>query len=265
MVGLQVLETVNATVFQDKNHIYGSQDYYSGLKMIMQEEGWPFGLLHGRIGLVQNDSDFSGSILTASPTSFTHPSSDLESQVDSEGLWVRENGRRRVKWEMKHTPWRKRDERWVHVDDAGHLLLNLSFDGQLMVNLTARQKRTFFFESPGSLFHEKTITLGTLIGDSSLLELSQRLNRGRTVVDPTKDSNKKSHKMKPWLLSLCSKKTTDAVSVKDGPSLGHYLEAERRAATSFRFNHSVCASSHFSPIQRSNSLSSPCILKLENP
>ncbi|XP_054784996.1 uncharacterized protein LOC129291567 isoform X5 [Prosopis cineraria] len=199
MVGLQVLETVNATVFQDKNHIYGSQDYYSGLKMIMQEEGWPFGLLHGRIGLVQNDSDFSGSILTASPTSFTHPSSDLESQ------------------------------------------------------------------SPGSLFHEKTITLGTLIGDSSLLELSQRLNRGRTVVDPTKDSNKKSHKMKPWLLSLCSKKTTDAVSVKDGPSLGHYLEAERRAATSFRFNHSVCASSHFSPIQRSNSLSSPCILKLENP
>ncbi|XP_054790141.1 uncharacterized protein At3g17950-like [Prosopis cineraria] len=167
--------------------------------MALQEEGWPFGLLHGRIRLVQNDSDFSGSILTASPTSFTHSTSDLESQ------------------------------------------------------------------SPGSLFHEKTITLGTLIGDSSLLELSQRSNRGRTVVDPTKDSNKKSHKMKPWLLSLCSKKTTDAVSVKDGPSLGHYLEAERRAATSFRFNHSVCASSHFSPIQRSNSLSSPCILKLENP
>ncbi|KAI9115884.1 hypothetical protein K1719_012814 [Acacia pycnantha] len=161
--------------------------------MALQEEGWPLGLLNGRFGLIETGSDFSGSILlTASPTSFTHSSSDLESQ------------------------------------------------------------------SPGSLFHEKTTTLGTLIGDSdsSLLELSQRSSRGRIGVDPTKDNHKKSQKMKPWLLSLCSKQTTDAVSVKkDGPSLGHYLEAERRAATSCRFNHSIYAACHFSPIKRSNSLS----------
>lgn len=50
--------------------------------MLMQEEGWPLGLLNGRIGLVETGSDFSGSILTASSTtSFTLSSPDHESQV----------------------------------------------------------------------------------------------------------------------------------------------------------------------------------------
>ncbi|XP_028773033.1 uncharacterized protein LOC114732344 [Neltuma alba] len=159
--------------------------------MALQVEGWPLGLLNGRIGLVETGSDFSGSILTASPTSFTHSSPDLESQ------------------------------------------------------------------SPGSLYNEKTTTLGRLVGDFCPLELSQRSTRARTriAMKPSKDNNKKSPKMKPWLPSLCSKQTTDAVNVKDCPSLRHYLEAERRAAASFRFSHSIYSASHFPPIKRSNSLS----------
>ena len=53
----------------------------------MQEEGWPLGLqpLNARIGLVRN-RDFSGSVsfstlLTASPSSSSISSSDLDTEV----------------------------------------------------------------------------------------------------------------------------------------------------------------------------------------
>lgn len=62
--------------------------HYYSLKFhtkMMQEEGWPLGLrfLNGRIGLVENDDEFSGPMLTASPTSSIDSSSDLEFQVCS--------------------------------------------------------------------------------------------------------------------------------------------------------------------------------------
>jgi len=90
---------------------------------------------------------------------------------------------------------------------------------------------------------------------SSLLELSRRSSRGREMI-PSKE-NKKNHKLKPWLFSLCTKLTTDAVSANHVcvPSLGQYLEAERRARNTYRRNqrafilgHNVC-----SPVQESNS------------
>ncbi|RYQ79677.1 hypothetical protein Ahy_Scaffold2g107641 [Arachis hypogaea] len=85
-----------------------------------------------------------------------------------------------------------------------------------------------------SLFHDRSITLGSLIGISSFLELSRRSTRGRMVVEPSREENKRNHhnKLKPWLLSLCSRLSTDAVVSGNDvivPSLGHYLEAERRA------------------------------------
>lgn len=82
------------------------------------------------------------------------------------------------------------------------------------------------------------------------------------MVEPFKDT-KKNHKLKPWLFQLCSRLTTDAVVAmnRDGnsvPSLGHYLEEERRVANSstlrkrtFPYPHGV---SDFSPIRDSNSL-----------
>ncbi|CAL0302729.1 unnamed protein product [Lupinus luteus] len=108
-------------------------------------------------------------------------------------------------------------------------------------------------KSTGSLFHDKHITLGSLIGISSFLELSRRSTRGR-IMEPSKD-NRKNHKLKPCLFSLCSRLSTDAVSVNDAPSLGHYLEAERRNASTYKRN--LCpiyGDNGFSPIHESNSL-----------
>ncbi|KAG4924919.1 uncharacterized protein At3g17950-like isoform X1 [Glycine soja] len=109
-------------------------------------------------------------------------------------------------------------------------------------------------ESTGSFFRDNSITLGSLIGISSFLELSRRSTRGR-MMEPSKD-NKRIHKLKPWLFSLCSRLSTDAVIGNDAPSLGHYLEAERRAASTYRRNQ--CPTTYgpngFSPIQDSTSL-----------
>ncbi|TYK24009.1 uncharacterized protein E5676_scaffold250G001010 [Cucumis melo var. makuwa] len=60
-------------------------------------------------------------------------------------------------------------------------------------------------ESTGSFFHDKSITLGSLIGVSNILELSRR-------------------------------ESTDADSIESGPSLGHFLAEERRAADENRRN-----------------------------
>lgn len=89
-------------------------------------------------------------------------------------------------------------------------------------------------QSTGSFFRDRSITLGSLMGVSSILELSRRSMRGR----PSENQReKKNCKSKPWLFSLCSKLNTDAVSMSNGtPSLGHFLESERRAATTYRRN-----------------------------
>ncbi|RDY03169.1 hypothetical protein CR513_13276, partial [Mucuna pruriens] len=109
-------------------------------------------------------------------------------------------------------------------------------------------------QSTGSFFRDKSITLGSLIGISSFLEL-RRSTRG-IMMEPSKD-NKRNHKLRPRLFSLCSKLTTDAVIVNDAPSLGHYLVAERRAAGTHRRN-SQCSTIYgpndFSQVQDSNSL-----------
>ncbi|CAN4116954.1 unnamed protein product [Withania somnifera] len=90
-------------------------------------------------------------------------------------------------------------------------------------------------QSTTSFFHDKSITLGSLIGITSILEFSRRSTRRRAVVE-TKIRDKKksinSNKSRTWLFSLCSKLSTDAVSMNNinhAPSLGHFLEAERKA------------------------------------
>ncbi|KAL3628627.1 hypothetical protein CASFOL_027673 [Castilleja foliolosa] len=89
-------------------------------------------------------------------------------------------------------------------------------------------------QSTGSFFHDKSITLGNLIGISNILELSRRSTRGR-ISEPVR--NKKNYKTRTWFLSLCSKLGNDVVSMDtNAPSLGHFLEAERRAANNYRRN-----------------------------
>ncbi|XP_043698547.1 uncharacterized protein At3g17950-like [Telopea speciosissima] len=88
-------------------------------------------------------------------------------------------------------------------------------------------------ESTGSFFHDKSITLGNLIGVSNILELSERSVEGRRAQALR---SKKSCKSKTWFFSLCSR-SDDSVN-NHPPSLGHFLEAERRATNDHRRNQS---------------------------
>ncbi|XP_026413589.1 uncharacterized protein At3g17950-like isoform X1 [Papaver somniferum] len=89
-------------------------------------------------------------------------------------------------------------------------------------------------ESTGSFFHDKSITLGSLIGVSSILEFSRRSIRGRRAESIR---SKKKIKSKTWLFSLCSKPSDTYVeNVTSPPSLGQFLQVERKAANNCRRN-----------------------------
>lgn len=92
------------------------------------------------------------------------------------------------------------------------------------------------FQSTGSFFHDKSITLGSLIGASSIQELPRRSARIR-IAESCRD--KRSYKSKSWFFSLCSKLNTDAVTINGAQSLGYFLEAERRAAGGYRRNRNL--------------------------
>ncbi|BBH06112.1 hypothetical protein Prudu_017671 [Prunus dulcis] len=97
-------------------------------------------------------------------------------------------------------------------------------------------------ESTGSFFHDKSITLGSLLGVSGIIGLSRRSTRRRAVET---SKGKKNHKSKPWLFSLCSKLTSDSVNESNNtPSLGHFLEVERRAS-----NNNINRRNHGGPIE----------------
>ncbi|EPS67168.1 hypothetical protein M569_07609, partial [Genlisea aurea] len=92
-------------------------------------------------------------------------------------------------------------------------------------------------ESSDSFFHEKSTSLGSLIGASSSSSSSSgvlKLSRRSTTATESKRGNKrrKNYKTKIWFFSLCPPElSTDAVSTdtnNNAPSLGHFLEAERR-------------------------------------
>lgn len=89
-------------------------------------------------------------------------------------------------------------------------------------------------QSTGSFFHDKSVTLGSLIGVSRILELSRRSLRGRKT-EPSKE--KKSTKSRIWFFCLCLRPANaDTKRVKNPPSLRHFLDAERKAADEYRRN-----------------------------
>lgn len=99
-------------------------------------------------------------------------------------------------------------------------------------------------ESTGSFFHDRSITLGSLIGASSILDLSTRSVRAAAAqTKPAEPSKKTGNKSRTWMIfSLCSKEdstdVTDYSSNRNGnpPSLGHFLAVERRAASSNHYH-----------------------------
>ncbi|KAB2080929.1 hypothetical protein E1A91_A05G101400v1 [Gossypium mustelinum] len=92
-------------------------------------------------------------------------------------------------------------------------------------------------QSTGSFFHDKSVTLGSLIGVSSILEMSKRSVKGRKIEAPREKRSNTNNRSKVGLFSLCSRDSTDAEDV-DAPSLGHFLTEKRRAAGEYRRTHS---------------------------
>ncbi|KAK1412815.1 hypothetical protein QVD17_34338 [Tagetes erecta] len=95
-------------------------------------------------------------------------------------------------------------------------------------------------ESTGSFFHDRSITLGNLMGVSSIVELSRRSLRRGKMLSETETKAKSNPKFKTWcfgLCCLCQSADVIEVSTNNIVPLGHFLEVERRAAQDHRRGH----------------------------
>ncbi|KAL4333331.1 hypothetical protein GQ457_07G034660 [Hibiscus cannabinus] len=103
-------------------------------------------------------------------------------------------------------------------------------------------------QSTGSFFHDNSITLGRLIGVSSILELSKRSVKGRKT-EASREKRCNHNRSKVWLFSLCSRDSTDGENVRANnvPSLGHFLAVERRVANEYRRNNQSPTTTVYGP------------------
>ncbi|XP_010937640.1 uncharacterized protein [Elaeis guineensis] len=119
------------------------------------------------------------------------------------------------------------------------LIRNLDFSGSLSFttlvsgspspsSITSSDLDT---DSTASFFHDRSITLGSLIGITSIFELSRRSLKRSRKQDTTRGKN--SQKNKTWF-SFCIKARLKRVVAGNAPSLGHFLEVERRAGNAHR-------------------------------
>ncbi|RXI04400.1 hypothetical protein DVH24_038674 [Malus domestica] len=114
-----------------------------------------------------------------------------------------------------------------------------------------------FSRSTGSFFHDRSITLGSLIGINSILELSRRSLRGRK----SEHQAGKDRKTNNTTTTTTKFRITDGENVRHHqPSLGHFLAAERQAANeSYRTNPPIygpddelALAEHHQPARESN-------------
>ncbi|KAL4571044.1 hypothetical protein LXL04_017794 [Taraxacum kok-saghyz] len=93
-------------------------------------------------------------------------------------------------------------------------------------------------QSTGSFFHDKSITLGNLLGVSNIVELSRRSFRSRRMSETiTLGTNEKSNlKSKLWCFNfcLCRKDIDVEIARNNTVPLGRFLEVERRVAHEHR-------------------------------
>lgn len=97
-------------------------------------------------------------------------------------------------------------------------------------------------KSTGSFFHDKSITLGNLLGVSSIVELSRRSLRGRRrAISETTitlgHNTRPNSKSKTWCFKfcLCPRDNIDVdIARNNTVPLGRFLEVERRAAHEHR-------------------------------
>lgn len=96
-------------------------------------------------------------------------------------------------------------------------------------------------KSTGSFFHDKSITLGNLLGVSSIVELSRRSLQGRRrVLSETitlGHNNKSNSRSKGWCFNffVCPRDNVEVdIARNNTVPLGRFLEVERRAAHEHR-------------------------------
>ncbi|KAE8733749.1 cyclin-dependent protein kinase inhibitor SMR3-like [Hibiscus syriacus] len=175
-----------------------------------------------RVSRPSSNHDHSGSasfntILTASPSS----SSDLDTKPDLiQFSTTKSLIMEAVEW-CQHTP-------------------NIAAPGSEIIESTHVVLLSAALDSWSSS-HDNNITFGSLIGVSSILELSKRSVRGKKAEATKHNRINNNKRSKVWVFSLCLRDNVDVESdnTVDVPSsLGHFLAAERRAASGCRRNHS---------------------------
>ncbi|KVI11962.1 uncharacterized protein At3g17950-like [Cynara cardunculus var. scolymus] len=127
-------------------------------------------------------------------------------------------------------------------DFSGSISCNTLLSGS--PTLTSDSSSDLDTQSTGSFFHDKSITLGNLLGVSSIIELSRRsLRGGRRVLSETitLGNNRRSNpKPKTWCfnLCLCPRDNVEVdIARNNTVPLGHFLEVERRTAHEQRRGH----------------------------
>nr|XP_043622038.1 uncharacterized protein At3g17950-like [Erigeron canadensis] len=122
-------------------------------------------------------------------------------------------------------------------DYSGSISCNTLLSGS--PTLTSDSSSDLDTQSTGSFFHDKSITLGNLLGVSSIVELSRRSLRGRRrVVSETitlghdkRSNHPKSRTTWCFKFCLCPRDSIDIdIARNNTVPLGHFLEVERRAA-----------------------------------
>ncbi|XP_019161487.1 PREDICTED: uncharacterized protein At3g17950-like isoform X1 [Ipomoea nil] len=114
----------------------------------------------------------------------------------------------------------------------------VSFDTAASPTSTSGFSSDLDTQSTGSFFRDHSITLGSLMGISNLVELSRRSSTRRTRQPLRSESSVVIKSKKTWLFSLCYRLNSgdDEVDMKTAamaPSLGYLLEVERRASARF--------------------------------
>ncbi|MFS7934588.1 hypothetical protein Hanom_Chr05g00393341 [Helianthus anomalus] len=126
-----------------------------------------------------------------------------------------------------------------NYDYSGSISCNTLLSGS--PTLTSVSSSDLDTQSTGSFFHDKSITLGNLLGVSSIVELSRRsLGSRRRVVSETITlgrNGRSNTKSKTWCLKfcLCPRDNIDVdIARNNTVPLGRFLEVERRAAQGHR-------------------------------
>ncbi|KAK7325004.1 hypothetical protein VNO77_29015 [Canavalia gladiata] len=135
-------------------------------------------------------------------------------------------------WPLGLQPLNSRIELVRNSDNGGSISFNTLLTGS--PSSSTDSSSDLDTESTGSFFPDKSTTLGSLMGVSSIVELSRRSLRG-TKIEAFKNKKKKLN-FSSWLFCLRSRsRNPEAENHKNNPpSLGQFLAVERRATNENR-------------------------------